>query len=92
VSIAAPVHIVATIVLLGGLFLLYAVVRPSIGTVDSRTALSLWHTMLSRFFVWAWISMALMLASGIAMVNLKFGGFSGMPTLHRWNMVIGLFP
>jgi uncharacterized membrane protein len=87
---ALPLHILATIVWLGGLFLLCVVFPPSTRNLDSKTALSLWHKILSLFFVWAWISMALILATGIAIVFLKFGGFSGIPTIHRWNMAIGI--
>ena len=46
--------------------------------------------MLSRVFAPAWISLLLILATGIGMVFLKFGGFSGVPTIHRANMLIGI--
>jgi uncharacterized membrane protein len=83
-------HILAPIVWLGGLFVLCVVFPPSARNLDSKTALSLWHKILSRFFVWAWISMALILASGISIVFLRFGGFLAIPRIHRWNMAIGI--
>jgi uncharacterized membrane protein len=85
-----PLHTLAVIVWLGGLFLLCVLFYPGAQRLESATALSLWHRILSRFFVWAWISMLLILASGIAMIFLAFGGFSGVPSIHRWNMLLGI--
>ena len=85
-----PLHTLAVIVWLGGLFLLCVSFYPSVQQLESATALSLWHRILSRFFIWAWISMLLILVSGIAMIFLAFGGFSGVPSIHRWNMLFGL--
>jgi len=89
-TIVFPVHIVATIVLLGGLFFASVVFRPIASGLDIQTASALWHQTLSRFFAWGWASLLLILASGIAMVFLKFGGFSGVPIIHRANMAIGI--
>ena len=89
-SIAFTLHTLAVIVWLGGLFLLCVVFQPSTREVDTKTAMSLWHGMLSRFFAWAWISLLLTLATGIGMVFLKFGGFSDIPILHQVNRAIGI--
>jgi uncharacterized membrane protein len=89
-TVALPLHIVATIVWLGGLFLLCVVLQSTTRNMELKAALLLWHKVLSRFFVWAWISMALIVGSGIALVSLKFGGFAGAPALHRGNMLIGI--
>ena len=89
-SIAFTLHTLAVIVWLGGLFLLCVVFQPSTRDLDTETAMSLWHRMLSRFFAWAWISLLLILATGIGMVLLKFGGFSDIPVLHQVNRAIGI--
>jgi uncharacterized membrane protein len=88
-TVVFPLHIVATIVLLGGLFFASVVFRPIARDMDIETASSLWQQMLSRFFAWGWVSLLLILATGIGMVFLKFGG-SGVPMIHRGNMVIGI--
>jgi uncharacterized membrane protein len=85
-----PLHTLAVIVWLGGLFLLCVSFYPGGRQLESAAALSLWHRILSRFFIWAWISMLLILVSGIAMIFLAFGGFSGVPSIHRWNMLLGI--
>jgi uncharacterized membrane protein len=89
-SVALPIHIVATVVWLGGLFLLSAVLQPSIRHFDSKLVLSVWSQTLGRFLAWGSVSLIVIVATGIALVNLRFGGFSGMPTAHRWNMVLGI--
>jgi uncharacterized membrane protein len=89
-SVAFTFHTLAVIVWLGGLFFLCVVSQPSTRDLDAETALSLWHRTLSRFFAWAWISLLLILATGISMVFLKFGGFSDIPILHQVNRAIGI--
>jgi uncharacterized membrane protein len=89
-TVVLPLHILATIVFLGGLFFASVVFQPIARGLEVETASSLWQQVLSRFFAWAWVSMLLILATGIAMVFLKFGGFSGIPMIHRGNMAIGI--
>jgi uncharacterized membrane protein len=88
--IAWPLHIVAVIVWLGGLFWLSVTARPSAQHVDAAGTPQFWQGFLSRFFVPATIAIVVVVASGIAMVKLKFGGFAHMPHIHRANMAIGL--
>jgi uncharacterized membrane protein len=89
-TVVFPLHILAIIVFLGGLFFASVVFQPLARGLDSETASSLWQQMLSRFFAWGWVSLLLILATGISMVFLKFGGYSGTPMIHRGNMAIGI--
>jgi uncharacterized membrane protein len=66
------------------------VFRPFARDLDIETASSMWERMLSRLFAWGWVSLLLILATGIGMVFLKFGGFSGVPMIHRRNMLSGI--
>jgi hypothetical protein len=66
------------------------VFRPGSRGLDGAIALRLWDRILTRFFVWASIGMAGILVSGIAMVFLKFGGFSSVPILHPANTALGI--
>jgi uncharacterized membrane protein len=88
--IVFPLHVLAAIVLLGGLFFASLVFKPLAHGLDIETASSLRQRMLSPFFAWGWVSLLLILGTGVAMVFLKFGGFSGVPMIHRANMVIGI--
>jgi len=88
--VVLPLHLLAAVVLVGGLFFVWVVAWPLARGLDIETASSLWQQMLSRFFAWGWVSLLLILATGIGMVFLKFGGFSGVPMIHRANMAIGI--
>lgn len=83
--IAWPIHIVAVVVWLGGLFWL-CVARPSL----DNDAQPLWQAYLARFFTAATVAIIAIIASGVALVQLKFGGFAHMPPVHRANMAFGL--
>lgn len=89
-TVVLPLHILATIILFGSLFLLCVVLQPSAPSMEKAIALSFWHRILSRFFVWGSLSMMLILITGIAIVFLKFGGPAGIPRIHRANMMIGI--
>lgn len=89
-TVALSLHTLATIIWLGGLFFLCVVFQLAAQHYETAMALTLWHRVVSRFFVWAWISLVVILVSGVAMVFLKFGGFSGVPSIHRVNMAIGI--
>jgi uncharacterized membrane protein len=88
--VVISIHTMATIIWLGGLFFLCVILQKGTRQLDLTTGLSLWHQLLSRFFMWGWIGMILILFSGISMIFLEFGGFSGVPPVHRVNMLIGI--
>jgi uncharacterized membrane protein len=84
--VAFPLHIVAMVVWLGGLVVL-TTVAPRLA--DEQRALW-WHRSLERFVVLGSVALGIILFTGIALVQLRFGGFSNVPALHRWNMLLGL--
>jgi uncharacterized membrane protein len=57
------------------------VLRPSAGPLDPPLRLAFWQRVFSRFFPWVWASILVLLASGYAMLFLRFGGFQTAP-LH----------
>jgi uncharacterized membrane protein len=87
-TILYPIHIVAIIVWLGGLFLLVAALGPTKDSHDASVAAR--EAVLSRYMPWGGASLLTIIATGIIIVRLRFGGFDGVPTLHRWNMLIGI--
>jgi uncharacterized membrane protein len=89
-TIVFPLHVLAAVVFLGGLFFASVVFRPVASGLDNEIASSLWKKMLSGLFTWGWPSLLMILATGIGMVFLKFGGPSGVPMIHRANMAIGI--
>lgn len=74
-------HVLAAILWVGGMFFAYVVLRPSAGALDPPARLGLWRRVFSRFFPWVWASIAVLLATGYAMVFGYFGGMGAAP-LH----------
>jgi uncharacterized membrane protein len=88
--VALPLHILAIVVWLGGLFCMSVMVSPAGRDLDATAIAFHWQRVLARFFTWAWIALLLIVATGIALVQVRFGGFSNMPALHRANTAIGV--
>jgi uncharacterized membrane protein len=76
-AILVALHALAAVAWVGGMFFAYMVLRPSAGPLEPRLRLALWQRVFSRFFPWVWASIAVLLASGYAMLFLYFGGFKG---------------
>jgi uncharacterized membrane protein len=89
-SLGLSLHVLATAIWLGGLFFAYAVLRPSAYVLEPTQQLTLSHRALGRFFVWAWISVGTLIASGFAMLLLAFGGFAAVPLHVRAMMALGV--
>ena len=82
-AMLVALHALAAVAWVGGMFFAYMVLRPSVGPLEPRLRLALWQRVFSRFFPWVWASIALLLASGYAMLFLHFGGFKGVgPHIH----------
>ena len=74
-------HVLAAVVWVGGMFFAYVVLGPSAGPLEPPSRLALWQRVFGRFFPWVWVSIVALLASGYAMLFLRFGGFQTAP-LH----------
>jgi uncharacterized membrane protein len=73
------VHVLATIVWVGGMFFAHQCLRPvALAQLEGPQRLRLWSGVFSRFFPWVWVSVLTLLASGHALI-LQFGGFKGLP-------------
>lgn len=71
---ALLIHLLASIVWIGGMFFAYFALRPAAGKVlEPPQRLSLWHATLSRFFVWVWIAVVAIHASGFHMLASAYG-------------------
>ena len=94
--VLVALHALAAVIWVGGMFFAYAVLRPSAGPLETPARLALWHRVFGRFFPWVWLSIAVLLVSGYAMLFVRFGGFAGVP-LHinvmqaTGILMIGLF-
>ena len=76
-AMLVALHALAAVAWVGGMFFAYMVLRPSAGALEPPLRLALWRRVFGRFFPWVWASIAVLLASGYAMLFLRFGGFKG---------------
>ena len=68
-SIALALHVLAFTVWVGGMFFAHQALRPAaVSTLEPPQRLRLWKATFKRFFPWVWISIGLILASGLWMM------------------------
>ena len=79
-SVTLALHVIAAVVWVGGMFFAYLCLRPSAARLlEPAQRLSLWAATFERFFVWVWLSIVTLLATGYWMVFAHFGGFATTP-------------
>ena len=75
-GIALLLHLLGVVVWVGGMFFAYMALRPVAATVlEPPQRLSLWAGVFAKFFPWVWLSIALILGSGLYMW-MALGGVS----------------
>ena len=76
-NIAIPLHMLATVIWVGGMFFAYMALRPVAGSLlEPPQRLPLWSQVFARFFPWVWASVIILLATGLWMVLAAYGGFA----------------
>lgn len=77
--IALPLHLLAAVVWVGGMFFAYMALRPVAATLlEPPQRLPLWAQTFRRFFPWVWVAVILLLVTGLWMVKAVFGGFGNV--------------
>lgn len=67
-GIALLLHLLGVVVWVGGMFFAYMALRPVAATVlEPPLRLGLWAGVFGKFFPWVWLSVALILGSGLYM-------------------------
>lgn len=62
-------HLLAAVAWVGGIFFAYMALRPASMQLDPPLRLSLWAATFGRFFPWVWGFIAVLLASGHALMG-----------------------
>ena len=74
-NIMTLLHVLGVVVWVGGMFFAYMALRPvAAGVLEPPQRLKLWAGVFGKFFPWVWLSVLLILASGLHML-MVFGGF-----------------
>lgn len=77
--IAITLHLLATVIWVGGMFFAYMALRPvAASLLEPPQRLPLWSQTFSRFFPWVWLSVIVLLLTGLWMVQSVFGGFGAV--------------
>ena len=82
--IAVTLHLLATLVWVGGMFFAHMALRPEAAQLLAPPQrLPLMTGVFRRFFLWVWIAVITLLASGYWMVFALYGGFGAVgPHIH----------
>ncbi len=81
---AIALHLLSSVIWVGGMFFAYIVLRPVAGSLlEAPTRLTLWSQVFQRFFPWVWASVIILLATGLWMTIKVFGGMAAVgPHIH----------
>jgi len=89
-DIARFIHVLGSVVWVGGMFFAYVALRPvAASLLQPPERLRLWSATFERFFLWVWLSVAGILASGLWMIGLM-GGFAAAPVHVHIMFAIGI--
>ena len=67
-------HILATVVWVGGMFFAHQCLRPVVlAQLEPPQRLRLWNGVFGRFFPWEWLSVVLLIGTGQALVSIMGG-------------------
>jgi uncharacterized membrane protein len=73
------VHVLATLVWVGGMFFAHQCLRPAaLATLEPPQRLALWRAVFGRFFPWVWACVIALVLTGQAMV-VNMGGMGAVP-------------
>ncbi|MCX4187841.1 CopD family protein [Methylophaga sp. OBS4] len=93
-SIAIPLHILAAVIWVGGMFFAYMVLRPvAADMLPPEQRLPLWCEVFKLFFVWVWAAIITLLVTGIWMIVLLggMGGVDGVGVHVHIMLLVGVF-
>jgi uncharacterized membrane protein len=82
-------HLLATVVWVGGMFFAHVALRPAVATLPPPVRLPLLAATLAAFFPWAGAAVAIIVVTGFVMV-VAMGGFTAVGVHIHLMAVLGL--
>jgi len=79
--IATFLHLLGATIWVGGMFFAHMALRPALAELQAEQRLRLMAAVLTRFFTWVWVAVALVLGSGLHMM-FKMGVGHVPPYVH----------
>ena len=77
-ALALASHALAAAIWVGGMFLAYVVLRPSVAALSAGDRLALWQRVFSGFFPWVIAATVVLLVSGYWLLFVTYGGFASV--------------
>ena len=88
---AVLLHVIASVIWVGGMFFAYMVLRPvAAGQLEPPQRLPLWAGVFGRFFPWVWASIVVILASGFWIIFAVFGGMANVGMHVHLMLTLGI--
>ena len=82
-GVALVLHVLATVVWVGGMFFAHQCLRPAaVAVLEPPHRLRLWRDTFGHFFPWVWACVVVILGTGLWMMFRTFGGFQAPPYVH----------
>ena len=81
---AIALHLLSSVIWVGGMFFAYVALRPVAGSLlEATVRITLWSQVFQRFFPCVWASVIILLATGLWMTIKVFGGMAAVgPHIH----------
>lgn len=77
-SILIALHLIAATLWVGGMIFAHVMLRPVLTGMSGSIRLAVFRGVFTRFFPAVWLAIAVLLATGYAMVLGPLGGFAGI--------------
>lgn len=88
-ALSLLLHVLGVVVWVGGMFFAYMALRPvAASMLEPPQRLTLWSGVFGKFFPWVWVSVALILLTGLHML-VKVGGMAA-PHYAMTMLVLGV--
>jgi len=89
-KIMIMLHIFSVVIWVGGMFFAHQILRPvAADLLEPPQRLTQWVGVFKRFFPWVWISVAVILVTGLGMIGL-LGGMGVIPLHIHAMLTLGL--
>ncbi|THF59198.1 MAG: hypothetical protein E8F57_04765, partial [Methylophaga nitratireducenticrescens] len=90
-GIAISLHLLASVIWVGGLFFAFMFLRPVAATLlEPEQRFPLWANVFKRFFPWVWASVVTILITGFGMLFMM-GGMGAVGVHVHIMLLLGIF-
>lgn len=89
--LALTLHLLSSVIWVGGMFFAFMALRPAAANLlEAPLRLALWSNVFQRFFPWVWLSVIILLASGLWMIIKELGGMAAVGVHIHIMLTLGL--